>query len=93
MLGRQRGAALGDGLLHLAQALVQLALHDHVVVDDGDHSVDGADLGVHEAAEEEGAQQQRAQTIRELGLHVHGNLECLYPGSFRSHCLRRRRGP
>ncbi|MNN95283.1 hypothetical protein D3C81_2140670 [compost metagenome] len=57
MLGRQRGAALGAGLLHFVQALVQLALHDHVVIDDGDHSVDGANLGMREAAEEQGAQQ------------------------------------
>ena len=34
-------AALGDGLLNFVDTLVQLALHDHVVVDDGHHFIQG----------------------------------------------------
>ncbi|MNO97317.1 hypothetical protein D3C76_890220 [compost metagenome] len=78
---RHGGAALGDGLLDFMDPLVQLALHDHVVVDNGHHFIDGLYRGVGRGTQEQRAQHQRAQTIRKLGLHVHDNLECLCRGS------------
>ncbi|MOA15858.1 hypothetical protein D3C78_1360410 [compost metagenome] len=86
-------AALGEVLLHFGEAAVELALHDHVVVDDGHHAVERFDLGIRRGAEQQGTQRERAQTIRKLGLHVHGNLECLGRGRTRSCCRRRRRDP
>ena len=80
--GRRYGrTALGDGLLNFMNALVQLALHDHVVIDNGHHFIDGLHRGVRRGTQEQRAQHQRAQTIRKLGLHVHDNLGCLCRGS------------
>ncbi|MNQ62690.1 hypothetical protein D3C85_770450 [compost metagenome] len=91
--GRRRtGAALGDGLPHLVHARVQLALHDHVVVDDGHDLVQGLYLGMYHGTQKHCAQHQRAQTISKLDLHVDDNLECLGPGSSRPYCLPRHRG-
>ena len=45
-VGRRRiGAALLDGLLDLAHALIQLALHDDVVIDDRHHAIQWLNLG------------------------------------------------
>ncbi|MNZ60430.1 hypothetical protein D3C78_784990 [compost metagenome] len=80
--GRRHGrATLGNGLLNFMNPLVQLALHDHVVVDDGHHFIDGLYGGARRRTQEQRAQHQRAQTIRKLGLHVHDNLGCLCRGS------------
>ncbi|MCY1421444.1 hypothetical protein D9M71_371010 [compost metagenome] len=80
--GRRHGrATLGNGLLNFMNPLVQLALHDHVVVDDGHHFIDGLHGGTGRRTQKQRAQHQRAQTIRKLGLHVHDNLECLCRGS------------
>ncbi|MNZ53491.1 hypothetical protein D3C78_713690 [compost metagenome] len=84
---RYAAAALGDGLLNLLDALVQLALHDHVVVDDGHHTIQGLHRGMHRATQQYSAQQHWAQTINKLGLHVYGNLECLRRGTIRPCCL------
>ena len=88
--GRYALTAFGDGLLNFMNTLVQLALHDHVVVDDGDHAIEGLELRLGAGGEENCAQQQRAQAIRKLVLHVHDNLECLARGNLRScrpaHC-------
>ncbi len=43
------GATLGDGLLDLAHAIVELALHDHIVIDDGHDPVEGLDGGMRRA--------------------------------------------
>ncbi|MCY1408452.1 hypothetical protein D9M71_237720 [compost metagenome] len=86
------GATLGDGLLHLMHALVQLALHYHVVIDDGHDLVQGLYLGMYRGTQKHCAQHQRAQTISKLDLHVDDNLECLGPGSSRPYCLPRHRG-
>ncbi len=98
-VGRRRiGAALLDGLLDLAHALIQLALHDDVVIDDRHHAIQWLNLGEGRRREGRTAQQQcaereRAQYFRKLGLHVHGSLGCLRRGKFRSHCRLRRRVP
>ena len=57
---RHAAAALGDGLLHLVDALVQLALHDHVVVDDGHYAIKRLYRGMHRATQQSGAQQHWA---------------------------------
>ncbi|MNN16664.1 hypothetical protein D3C81_1298120 [compost metagenome] len=90
---RQVAAALGQVLPHFVEALVELALHDHVVVDDGYHAVERLDLGLGRAAAQQGAQREGEQTIDKLGLHVHGNLECLGRGRTLPGCQPRRRGP
>ena len=46
VLRRQGATALVDGLLHFTQASVELALHDHVVVDDGHDAIQWAHLGL-----------------------------------------------
>ncbi|MCY1414101.1 hypothetical protein D9M71_295420 [compost metagenome] len=89
---RHSAATLGDGLLHFTHALVQLALHDHVVIDDGHNAIQWLHRGMRRAAQQYSAQQQRAQTISKLGLHVHDNLECLCRGKTRPYCPLRRRG-
>ena len=90
--GRHAAAALGDGLLNLMHALVQLALHDHVVVDDGHHAIKRLYRGMHRATQQSDAQQHWAQSINKLGLHVHGNLECLGRGKIRPCCQLHHRG-
>ena len=89
---RQGRATLGDGLLHLANARIQLALHDDVVVDNRHDAVERLYLGLRRGTQKHCAQQQRAQTIRKLDLHVHDNLECLGRGKFQPCCLSRRPG-
>ncbi len=49
-------AALGDGLLNLVDTLVQLALHDHVVVDNGHDLVQGLYRSVCCSTQEQRAQ-------------------------------------
>jgi len=79
---RHATATLGDGLLDFLDALVQLALHDHVVIDDGHHFIQLLNRSVCRCGtQEQRAQYERAQTIRKLGLHVHDNLQCLCRGS------------
>ncbi|MNN18255.1 hypothetical protein D3C81_1314610 [compost metagenome] len=89
---RHAAAALGDGLLDLMDTLVQLALHDHVVVDDSHHAIKRLHRGMHRATQQSDAQQHWAQTINKLGLHVHGNLECLGRGKIRPCCRLHHRG-
>ena len=93
MLGRQGRAAPTDGLLHFAQTGIQLALHDDVAVHDGGHAIQRTHLGAGGGGEQQGAQQQRAQTVSELVLHVFGNLECLDRGRTLTCCRSRRRVP
>ncbi|MNH18818.1 hypothetical protein D3C79_785370 [compost metagenome] len=90
--GWRRATTFGDGLLDFAHALVQLALHDHVVIDDGHNAIQRLHGGMRRAGQQYSAQQQRAQTISKLGLHVHDNLECLCRGKTRPYCPLRRRG-
>ena len=52
---RQSAATFGQVLPHLVEALLELALHDHVVVDDGHHAVERLDLGLGRGAEQQGA--------------------------------------
>ncbi|MNZ46355.1 hypothetical protein D3C78_640340 [compost metagenome] len=90
--GRHLRAALGDGLLDFAHALVELALHHHVVVDDGDHAVQGYYFRTGQGAHQQGAQHERAQTVTEHFLHVDGSLRCLGRGSLRLGCRPRHQG-
>ncbi|MNV50912.1 hypothetical protein D3C71_1429420 [compost metagenome] len=93
LLRRQCRAAFGDGLLHLAQACVQLALHDDVVVDNRYDAVERLHLGLRRGTQKQRAQQQRAHAVRKLDLHVYDNLECLDRGKSRPCCLSHRPGP
>lgn len=63
VLGRQRRAALEQRLVHFTQALVELALHDHIVVDDGDDPVQWYHFGMREGAKECCAQCKGAQPV------------------------------
>ncbi|KAF1069748.1 MAG: hypothetical protein GAK45_01009 [Pseudomonas citronellolis] len=63
VLGRQRRTAFLDGLTNLGQALVQLTLHDHVVIDDGHHTIQRYDFGMNSGTGQYCAQHQRAQAI------------------------------
>jgi len=92
------GATLFDGLLDFTHPLLQLALHDDVVIDDRHHAVQWLHLSEGRRRESRTAQQQsaereRAQYFRKLDLHVHGSLGCLRRGKFRSHCRLHRRVP
>jgi len=57
ILGWQCCTAFGDGLLHLANACVQLALHDYVVVDNGHDAIEGLYFGLRRRTQKQCAQQ------------------------------------
>ena len=51
---RQFATALGQAAAYLLEAAVELALHNHVVVDDGHHPVERPDLGMSSARQQQG---------------------------------------
>lgn len=60
----RRGAAAGDVLLDLVESLIELALHDHVVVDDGHDLVQRYHGSLSQGGEgERRAQGERAQGV------------------------------